>query len=139
MIVVIVALVVFVAGFNILTTMFVSVSQKQKDISILKALGARNTQIIELFVKQSVYIGTIGAVLGVVLALVISWALEHYQFIDLPDPYLLKNLPVHYSPIVYVTISGVALLICVLFCLYPAFIAARLNPTEGLRGTGKAF
>lgn len=139
MIVIIVALVVFVAGFNILTTIFVSVSQKQKDISILKALGARNSQIVQLFIRQSIFIGGIGASLGIILALAISWALENYQFIDLPDPYLLKNLPVDYNPSVYFTISSLALLMCVLFCLYPALVAARVNPTEGLRGIGKAL
>jgi len=139
LIVVIVALVVFVAGFNILTTMFVSVSQKQKDISILKALGARHNQIVQLFVKQSILIGAIGAALGAILALIISWALENYQFIELPDPYLLKNLPVNYSPAVYLVVSLTALVICVLFCLYPALVATRVNPAEGLKGTGDAF
>ena len=65
----IVAMVVLVAGFNILTTIFVSVSQKQKDISILKALGARNKQITRLFVTQGVLIGIVGSILGCIFAL----------------------------------------------------------------------
>lgn len=134
----IVAMVVIVAAFNILTTIFVSVSQKQKDISILKALGAKNSQIIRLFVNQSMYIGVLGGTIGVLLALVISFILEKYQFIDLPDPYFLKNLPVHYSPTVYVTITLSAIFICVIAGLYPAFISARVTPTDGFRDTGNS-
>ncbi|MFW7380321.1 MAG: FtsX-like permease family protein [Oligoflexus sp.] len=135
----IVAMVTVVAGFNILTTIFVSVSQKQKDISILKALGATNRQIVRIFVGQSIYIGIIGSAVGAGLAVLISFLLEKYQFIDLPDPYFLKNLPVHYSMDTYLTICLAAIAVCILASLYPAMIASRVNPTEGLKGTGQAL
>ncbi|MBF0442820.1 MAG: FtsX-like permease family protein [Oligoflexales bacterium] len=135
----IVAMVVIVAAFNILTTIFVSVSQKQRDISILKSLGASNRQIVKLFVNQGLYIGVLGSLIGVILALIISLALEKYQFIDLPDPYFLKNLPVDYNPLVYIYISFSAILLCLLAGLYPAFIASKVTPTDGFRGTGDAI
>ena len=72
-------MVVLVAGFNILTTIFVSVSQKQKDISILKALGARNKQITRLFVTQGVLIGIVGSILGCIFALIASTILQETQ------------------------------------------------------------
>lgn len=139
MIAVIVAMVVLVAAFNILTTVFVSVSQKQKDISILKAIGASNRQIIRLFLNQGVYIGVIGGAVGGVLALIISWLLQTYNFIDLPDPYFLKQLPVHYSPLVYISVIASAVVLCIVAGLYPAIIAARVNPGDGFRGTGNAL
>lgn len=129
----IVAIIVVVAAFNILTTIFVSVSQKQKDISILKALGAQHKQILGLFVNQGVYIGVLGGVLGIVLALIISFIIEKYKFIDLPDPYFIKHLPIHYSPSVYLTISVSAIVICILASLYPAIIATKVTPTDGFR------
>jgi lipoprotein-releasing system permease protein len=135
----IVALVVIVASFNILTTIFVSVSQKQKDISILKSIGATNRQIVKIFISQSFYIGAIGSVIGIVLAFAISKILEKYQFLDLPEPYMLRNLPVHYSPWVYLGIAGSGMLICVLAGLYPALVAARVKPTEGVREIGDAL
>jgi lipoprotein-releasing system permease protein len=135
----IVAMVVVVAGFNILTTVFVSVSQKQKDISILKAMGATNRQITRIFVSQGVCIGVMGSLVGCVLAVGISLFLETYHIIDLPDPYFLKNLPVHYSPWTYLTISLAAIFICILASLYPAIVASRVNPTEGFKGTGGAL
>lgn len=135
----IVAMVTLVAAFNILTTIIVSVTQKQRDISILKALGATNRQIVGLFVNQGIYIGVIGSIIGAALAFLISKALETYQFIDLPEPYILKNLPVHYSPSVYLGIALSAIFVCVIAGLYPAFIAARVRPTDGFRGTGEAI
>lgn len=136
---IIVAMVVLVAGFNILTTVFVSVSQRQRDISILKALGATNKQIMRLFLIQSTCIGVGGSVVGVILAGIISYVLEKYPFIDLPEPYFLKSLPVHYSWAVYSTVVLSAIGICLFAGLYPAFIASRVSPTEGIAGTGQAI
>ncbi len=136
---IIVAMVVIVAGFNILTTVFVSVSQRQRDISILKALGATNTQIMRLFLIQSSCIGVGGSVVGVALAGVISFILEKYPFIDLPEPYFLKSLPVHYSWSVYSVVCFAAIGICICAGLYPALIASRVSPTEGIAGTGQAI
>jgi len=136
---IIVAMVVLVAGFNILTTVFVSVSQRQRDISILKALGATNRQIMRLFLIQSSCIGVGGSVVGVLLAVVISVVLEKYPFIDLPEPYFLKSLPVHYSVSVYSIVCLAAIGICIFAGLYPAMIASRVSPTEGISGTGQAI
>ncbi|SMF79360.1 FtsX-like permease family protein [Pseudobacteriovorax antillogorgiicola] len=135
----IVAMVVVVAGFNILTTIFVSVSQKQKDISILKSIGANNSQILKIFISQGVAIGCLGSVIGAVLALAISKFLETYQFIELPDPYFLQSLPVDYNYLTYVGVCLAAITICIVASLYPAVIASRVTPTEGFRGTGQAL
>lgn len=130
----IVAMVSMVAGFNILTTVFVSVSQRQRDISILKALGARNPQIMGLFLIQSMCIGVGGSIVGAILAAIISVILRNYPIIDLPEPYFLKSLPVHPSPEVYLGVSLAAILICLVAGLYPAFVASRVVPTEGIAG-----
>lgn len=136
---IIVAMVVLVAGFNILTTVFVSVSQRQRDISILKALGSTNFQIMKLFLIQSSCIGVGGSALGILFAGAISFVLERYPFIDLPEPYFLKSLPVHYSLPVYASVCLAAIGICLIAGLYPAFIASRVAPTEGIGGTGAAI
>lgn len=130
----IVALVAFVASFNILTTLFVSVSQKQRDISVLKSLGASNKQIQWLFVQQGALIGVLGSSVGVILALIISQLIERYQFVDLPDLYLLTTLPMTYDWTVYSSMALAGVAICVLAGLYPARIAARVTPSEGFRG-----
>jgi len=127
------SLVATVASFNILTTIFVAVSQRQRDVSILKAIGASNVQILVLFLKQGLYIGVAGGLLGMILALGISELLEHYQFIDLPDLYLLARLPISYDSWVYASVGGVSLAIAVAASLVPAWMASRVNPASGFR------
>lgn len=128
------ALVACVAGFNILTTIFVAVSQRQRDISILKALGASNGQILSVFVKQGVYVGVVGSVVGMGLAALISSILERYQFVDLPDLYLLARLPISYDWWVYAVVSALSIIIAIVAGFVPAWLASRVDPVEGFRG-----
>lgn len=130
----IVALVGFVAGFNILTTLFITVTQKQRSISVLKALGASNIEILKIFLFQGFLFGSIGAVLGVILAFVISKILETFEIVNLPDLYLLARLPVTYDWTVYLSMALGGCLICVLAGLYPAWVGSRVNIVEGFRG-----
>ncbi|RZA20259.1 MAG: ABC transporter permease [Proteobacteria bacterium] len=135
----IVALVGIVAGFNILTTVFVSVSQRQSDISVLKALGSTTPQIMQIFLIQSSLIGVIGSGSGVIMAGLLSWFLQRFPLLELPDPYFLRTLPVQPSLFVYLGVSVAAVAICLLAGVYPAWIASRVAPSEGIRGIGKAL
>ncbi|MBI2601698.1 MAG: ABC transporter permease [Deltaproteobacteria bacterium] len=128
----IVALVAFVASFNILTTLFVTVTQKQREISLFKAIGASNGQILMLFLTQSSFIGFFGGALGILLALGLGFIIEHYQIVDLPDIYLLAKLPVEYDWRVYLGVTLGGVLIAALAGLYPAWSATRVTPNLGL-------
>ena len=128
------ALVAGVAAFNILTTIFVAVSQRQRDISILKALGASNGQILSMFVRQGAYVGLIGSLIGMVLALAISAVLERYQFVDLPDLYLLAKLPMTYEWWVYLLVGTTSVIVAIVAAFFPAWLASRVSPVEGFRG-----
>lgn len=130
---VIVALVALVAIFNIFTTLFVSVSQKLRDISILKSLGATNRQINAIFLQQGCLIGLVGSFVGVVVALLASEFLRRYQIIDLPDIYLLAELPVRFDLRVYLAVCCVSIFCCLIAGLYPAQTATRTSPLEILR------
>ncbi len=129
----IVALVALVASFNILTTMFVAVTQKQKDISILKSLGANNRDIMFIFIKQGMLIALVGSGLGVLLALILSEIIKSYDIINLPDIYMLARLPVEFNIVVYAVVALSSIGLAILAGLGPAIIAANVTPTEGLR------
>ena len=131
----VVSLTALVASFNILTTMFVAVTQRQRDISLLKALGASNKQVVRIFLTKSIFMGIVGSMLGLALAVLISKLLERYKFIDLPEPYWLSHLPVNYDPAVYLGVAALSIFGCFIAGIFPAYVAARVNPTEGFRGT----
>lgn len=129
---IIVALVAFVAGFNILTTLFVSVTQREKEIALLKALGARRSVILSLFLKQSALMGFIGGLSGIFLAALIGKVIENTSLGELPEIYLIHRLPVSYDPITYLTVALSGLAIALISGMYPAYAATRVSPSEGL-------
>lgn len=139
MISLLVAIVMIVATFNILTTIFISVSEKQKDISVLRSIGATQNQIIGIFLYQGALIGVIGSIAGSILALIISVFLENVPILDLPDPYFLKNLPVYYSPMVYISVCSFSVFMCIIAGLYPAWVGSKVKPAAGFRGTFDAI
>lgn len=132
LIMIIVGLVGVVAAFNILTTLFIAVTLKQREISVLRALGARRGTILRIFLLQSGVSGALGAALGCLLAVAISWLLERYEFVNLPEIYLVARLPIAYVPSDYVGISVFALILSLLAGIYPAISAARVTPVAGL-------
>lgn len=130
---IIVALVALVASFNILTTMFVAVTQKQRDISLLKALGSTNMRILTIFIKQGALIAVVGCLLGTVLAVALSETIKRYDIIKLPDIYLLARLPIEYDWRVYGMVVGISIFMAMIASLGPAIIAARVSPSQGFR------
>ena len=128
-----VALVALVGGFNILTTLFVSVFQRERDISLLRALGCTKIEIMSVFVKQGFFMGLLGSGLGLVLALSLALALEKYQIIALPEVYMLANLPVEYDPWVYGLTCMVSLVIATLAGILPSRVSAQHDLSSSLK------
>ncbi|MBI9075582.1 MAG: lipoprotein-releasing ABC transporter permease subunit [Desulfatibacillum sp.] len=131
---VILILIVLVAAFNISTTLIMMVTEKRKDIAILKAMGATKKSILKIFVFNGMFIGTVGTALGVSLGTLLCTILEKYNFIKLDGSvYLFDTLPVKMELFDVLVISGAALLICLFATLYPAWRASRLDPVEIIR------
>jgi len=130
---VILAFIVVVASFNIVTTLTLMVLEKKREISILKAMGARDGEVGAIFLAEGLFIGGLGVLGGVVLGFSICVALRRYEFIKLPDVYLDTTLPVSFRPDYYLLIVGCALLIVVAACLYPSKRAAQVHPLDGIR------
>ena len=130
---VILAFIIIVASFNIVTTLTLMVLEKKKEISILKAMGARDQEVASIFVAEGVFIGTLGVGGGAALGFVVCSILRRYEFITLPDIYYDRTLPVTFEVHYYALVSLAAMLIVLGACLYPSRRAARLNPLEGIR------
>lgn len=133
----IVAMVSLVASFNILTSMFVAVSQKQRDISILKALGASNVQVGMIFLNQGLLLGFAGAAAGIAAAFLLNELLARYEIVKLPEIYILTRLPVEQDPWLFGGVATASLLLAAAATVMPVWLATRVQPGDGfqMRGT----
>lgn len=136
------ALIILVAAFNIVSTLIMVVMEKTKDIGILRALGAMRKSIRKIFVLEGFSVGVFGVILGSVLGLLFAWNLnpiadfveETTGFSVFPsDIYYLDKIPTEINFTDVTTIIALALLTSVLAGIYPAQRAAALNPVEALR------
>ncbi|MDA8339357.1 MAG: FtsX-like permease family protein, partial [Nitrospiraceae bacterium] len=131
---IILILIVLVASFNIVSTLMMNVMEKQKEIAILKAMGAKNQGIMMVFMIQGLLIGIIGTVIGVTGGYILGKIINNYEIIKLPaDVYYLSKLPVKMKLVDFVAVSFSAIAISFLSTLYPSYHAAKLNPVEPLR------
>jgi len=131
---IILALIVLVGSFSIITTLVMLVMEKTKDIAVLMSMGASARNIRNIFMLQGTIIGAVGTALGFALGIPASLLLKRYQFIELPrDVYSLDHLPVllEWQDLVLIGVAAFAL--CFLATLYPARQASRLQPSEALR------
>jgi len=135
-------LIVLVAAFNIISTLIMVVMEKNKDIAILKSMGAPSKGILTIFIIEGGVIGVVGTFLGTVIGLITALNLEKVSgFVEkllgfkfLPsDVYYIDKLPSEVNPTDVVMIVVTAILISLLATLYPSWRASKLDPAEGLR------
>jgi lipoprotein-releasing system permease protein len=131
---IILLLIVIVAAFNIISTLVMVVTDKTREIGILKSMGLKSAQVQRLFMLQGLAIGVVGSLLGATGGLFLTWLLDRYQFIHIPgDIYFIDRLPVAFDPVEIGVILGASLVISFVATLYPARQAARLFPVEAIR------
>jgi lipoprotein-releasing system permease protein len=126
--------IVLVAAFNIMSTLVMMMSEKKREISILKAMGLKNRDAAAVFISVGAIIGVSGALGGAALGLLIGQVLKHTRFIQLPaDVYFISYLPVDMQPTTLGLIMLVSVVIALMATLYPSWTVARESPVEGLR------
>ncbi|GMT47452.1 MAG: ABC transporter permease [bacterium] len=131
---VILTLIILVASFNIISTLIMNVIEKEREIAILKAMGATNRAIMAIFIFQGLMIGLAGTTIGVTGGYLLGYLLNTYEIIKLPsDVYYLSSLPVKMELSDFLAVSLSAIGISFLATIYPAYQAAKLNPVEPLR------
>jgi lipoprotein-releasing system permease protein len=139
---IILVLIILVAAFNIVSTLVMMVMEKQADIAILKAIGARKNSIRKIFMVEGLIIGIVGIILGSLGGLVFTWNLQPIsgfverllgiQFFP-PDVYFIDQLPAQLNVRDICLIILTALVVSFLATLYPAWNASKLDPVVALR------
>jgi lipoprotein-releasing system permease protein len=139
---IILILIILVAAFNIISTLFMVVMDKAKDIAILKSMGATRGSIMQIFSMQGLIIGVCGTALGCIAGFTIvpnlneivgfiEWLFDFKAFPE--DVYYLDALPSQIQWFDSFLIIVFSIVICFLASLYPAWRASRLDPVDGLR------
>jgi lipoprotein-releasing system permease protein len=125
-------LITIVASFNIVSTLTMIVSEKQREIAILKAMGATRAAIMRIFMLNGLIIGLVGTVVGVPLGYGFLWLIQTYWTFD-PTVYYISRVPVHVQALDVTLVSVSAILISFVATLYPSWQAAKLDPAAALR------
>lgn len=130
---VVLSIAIAVASFCIICTLLLMVTEKSKEIAILKAMGSSDGTVLRLFLTEGVLIGSVGTVIGVAAGYVAMKGLAVFGVWLDPEVYYVERLPVNVETIDYLIIGAAALFITTLATLYPALAASRLLPVEGIR------
>ena len=136
------AVIIAVAAFNIIASLVLMVSDKRKDIAVLRTLGASSDQIVKLFVVQGTTVGFVGIFVGAVLGCLIAWSMsdivaffENLTGAHIFDPsvYMISSMPSQIKLADVVAVVAAASLMSFVATLYPAWRAGQVLPAEALR------
>ncbi len=127
------ALSIIVAAFTVVATLIMVVLDKTKEISVLKAMGATNSQILRIFLYQGGIIGFGGTSLGLLLGVVVCKGLLVYGFPLDPKVYFISELPVQVRPMEFGITGLIAIFICLVATIIPSAYAAGMRPADGFR------
>ncbi len=127
-------LIVIVAAFNIVSTLTMLVTEKTREIGILRAMGYPGRAVRRVFVFQGAVIGVLGTVLGTGLGLLLSRLVDRGQLITInPQVYFIDHLPVQVDPLDLTVILLASIFVATAATLYPARQAAALDPVDAIR------
>ncbi len=127
-------LIVLVAAFNIVSTLIMVVTDKTREIGILRSMGMTAKRILRVFMLQGLAIGVAGTSMGVAGGVLLSWTIDHFGLISLPGGvYLIDRLPITLNPLDLVLIAVASVLISFVATIFPSRQASRLAPVEAIR------
>jgi lipoprotein-releasing system permease protein len=138
----ILALIVAVAAFNLVSTLVMTVNDKRADIAILRTLGASPRSVMGIFMVQGAAAGIVGTLMGVALGLLVAWnvgplvaGLESMLGLKLlpSDIYLISHMPSDPQGRDIVPVALTSMLLALLATLYPSWRASRVDPAQALR------
>ena len=136
-------LIVLVATFNIISSLFMVVSEKKSDIAILKTIGMNSKSIMLIFILQGTFLGALGIIFGLILGLLITLNLDYIvMFIEYiighnlldSDIYMISSVPAQVDVLDLVYVSAISFIFSIVATIYPSLTASRTMPAETLKG-----
>lgn len=142
MLTILLACIIMVAAFNLVSSLVMAVTDKQSDIAILRTLGMSPRGVMKIFVVQGMVAGVMGTVCGVVIGVLLSWkigaivaAIENAFGMKLISAkvYFIDHLPSDIQATDVISVAVISLILSFLATLYPSWSAAKTQPAEALR------
>ncbi len=130
---IVLTLIIAVATVNVVSAMVMMVTQKKREIAMLKSMGSPSTEVGWIFAIFGTAIGAIGTTIGIGLGVATCVVVRGYGYRLDPKVYLIDKLPISVHPLEVLVVAGVTMTLCIVAALLPAFKAAGLRPVDGLR------
>ena len=118
----ILALIVLVACMNLISLLFMYITQKKSQIAILLSMGSTRNTIIQTFTILGLLLSLSASLLGLLLAMIASYLLQHYPFIKLPDVYYVTHLPAQMDW----QIATIVIAISIVLSLFAVYLPTRM-------------
>lgn len=138
----ILALIILVAAFNVISSLIMMVKDKTRDIAILRTMGASRGAIMRIFLMCGASVGVTGTLIGTILGILFCKNIEHIRQglqkitgtnLFNPEVYYLEHLPAKLDWSDVIQVVSMALFLSLLATLYPSWKAAKTDPVEALR------
>lgn len=131
---IVISFIFIVSAFNMISSLYMIIQQKRREIGILMGMGSSGKMIMQIFLYNGLLVGIIGSTLGVVFGMLLCFIQAKFQLIHLPAHiYMVDRVPVviRISDIIIVYLSAIG--ICFLASWYPSWRASRIMPGESMR------
>ena len=130
----IIAIMILVAGINMITALLVLILERVQMIGILKALGSNNTSIRKIFLYNASYLILKGLFFGNLIGLSIIFIQYYFKIITLnPETYYVTTMPVHITFTYILLLNIGTLIMCFLMLIIPSYIITKINPSKSIK------
>jgi lipoprotein-releasing system permease protein len=127
-------IIIFIAGLNMITTLLVMILEKRQFIAIMKVLGSNNRRLQQIFLWQAAYIIFIGLLIGNLLGLGLIFLQKQFGFIRLdPETYYVRTAPVYIQFDHILLLNAGVLLIILIMLLLPVLVIGKISPVKVLK------
>lgn len=131
---IILSLIILIAVFNVMASLFMTVVEKKRDISVLISLGAKRIQMRRIFILQGSLIGGFGTLSGAALGLFLCWGQIHFKWFRLDNAkFIVDSIPVLIDPLGVTLVCATALVLSWAATIYPSKRAYDADIIEGIR------